>query len=526
LLVKPEILIELEKDTMAWGKFFFPHHLNRLPTPKFHLELLALGEDNRYSAVMAPRGSAKTTILQFLSTIKDMICDDQVFFICLVSNTFGNAGQSLRTIIEEFKNNEKLNKYYQIEVKQDAFGQSVVCVGGKEILVRCWGEEQLAKMRGIKFGAYRPNLIVVDDLENDELVRSRDRRNKLKEDFDTALMPCVDIYHKIRVVGTNLHDDSLMADLVLKNEYPEFATRFYQALIDEGKDTERSLWGDRWTVEDLKEIRASKPLKFAKEYQNDPLAGGLDNFKKEDFRYWAIENMDYLLFDESGRIKSRGSLYDCRAAIACDLAWEDKRSADYTVVLPGFLTPDGDILLDNYLCKRGVRPSELEEYLFTLESRLRGITSGTVPIGFEKAKLEKVMKFLLQKAMKRRNRPLYLKDIPWGSDKVERIVSRLQPYYNQHMIYHKRGMGEFEGQLLRIPSGKHDDLPDAAQGLVTLFQSPKKIKKKKSEDMDMFAYLQENCIAGREKPRKGSSSRFYKKQKRSIYKETPLTCKK
>jgi hypothetical protein len=427
----------------------------------------------------------------------------------LVSNTFENAAQSLETIKEEVKNNEELNRAYVIKIVQDSFGKCILDVSGKQVLVRCWGEEQIPKMRGTKFGAYRPNLIVVDDLENDELVRSPERRRNLKDNFDSALLPCVDIYHKIRVIGTNLHDDSLMSKIVLSNggEYAGFVTLFYKALIDEDKATERSLWPERWSVEDLRKLKEANPEKFAKEYQNDPVYGTMGNFMKEDFRYWRIENMDYVLFGYDGEIVGRGALSDCKAAVGIDLAWEEKKRDDYSAVIPGFLTPNNDVLIDTYLCKKGLRPNELEEYLFTLVPRLESITGGIVPIGMEKAKLEKVMKWFLKQAMRRRKKTLVLKDIKWESDKISRIVTTLQPFYTNHMLYHKKGMHQLEDQLLRVPSGTHDDLPDAEHILVKLLKDPKKVTKVEEEKFNMWEYL-----TRRDNDRLNSKSVFYVKR--------------
>ena len=99
--------------------------------------------------------------------------------------------------------------------------------------------------------------------------------------------------------------------------------------------------------------------------------------------------------------------------------------------------------------------------------------------GFEKAKLEKVMKWLLAQAMRKRNHYLILKDLQWDTDKIQRIETRLEGRYAMQTIYHKKGMEELEHQLLRLRAGVHDDLADALQGVVQLLQFPKaKVKPK------------------------------------------------
>ena len=49
-----------------------------------------------------------------------------------------------------------------------------------------------------------------------------------------------------------------------------------------------------------------------------------------------------------------------------------------------------------------------------------------VQFGFEKAKLEKVMKWFSREAMRRRNKFLWFRDIEWGTrDKIEKIMTVL-----------------------------------------------------------------------------------------------------
>ena len=61
-------------------------------------------------------------------------------------------------------------------------------------------------------------------------------------------------------------------------------------------------------------------------------------------------------------------------------------------------------------------------------------------------------------------------------------------------------MGDLEHQLLRVPSGTHDDLPDALQGLVQLLQFPRSKPKPKVED-DAFEWWRKQAIEYRT-PRK------------------------
>ena len=157
-----------------------------------------------------------------------------------------------------------------------------------------------------------------------------------------------------------------------------------------------------------------------------------------------------------------------------------------------------------------MRPDEIEEALFALEAKMVALTGSAVPIGFEKAKLEKVVRWLLAQAMRRRSRFLWLKDLKWDHDKITRIVTRLSNRYRAHAVFHKRGMSELEAQLVRIGSAAHDDVADATQGLVQLLEYPK-VKQKQATQDDAFEKLRKFAIESREK---GKKPFIYGKDKR------------
>lgn len=495
-----ELLHELELNSLAWGLFFCPKHFT-VPSPFFHLEMLDAVHKYRWVAIASPRESSKSTLLTFLYPIHSVSFKKRRFIV-LVQNTYAKACGSLNTIKEEIRNNKRVGEFYRMSFEKDSEGDTVIVhPDGFKTRVLCKGHEQIGSVRGEKFGPYRPDLIIGDDMEDDVMVRSRERRENLKNEFDDALIPAGDAaLCQYVFVGTLLHDDSLMSKLVSKNYYPEYKKYLYRALnIKNGKEI--SLWKEKWSLERLKQIQAEKPSVFAKEYQNDPVAGAMGKFSKDDFRYWTVENNEAVLFDNESRIIAKHPLHTCKAAIACDLAWEEKREADFSVILPGFLTPTSDILLESYICKKGMRPYEMEEVLFSMEERLRLLTGGSVPIGLEKAKLEKVMRWWLQQAMRRRNRYLILKDLIWDTDKIQRITTRLEPRYAQHAIFHRRGMGELEHQLTRFPSGVHDDLADAAQGLCQILQHPKHGKKVTPKDDTEFQWWLDMAHKSLKKPK-------------------------
>lgn len=483
-----EVMDLVSEDIMTWGQFFFRNHFTK-PSPRFHYQLISQAAKNKHFAVASPRESAKSTYLSFLYPFHRIVFKKEPFIV-LISNTFKKAAMYLESIKMEVNDNKLLKeKFPGMSMPRDAEGDTIFGhADGYKTQFLCKGVDQIGSLRGVKFGPHRPGLVILDDVEDDELVRSPERRMQLEAEFDEVLGRVGHEGTQFIIVGTILHDDSQLAKLVDPNKYSKFKKIIFKAHIDADTPKERSLWPDKWSVDDLKELRRLKPNVYAKEMQNDPVAGSNVRFRKDDFRYYSIESRNAILGD------AKYSLSECKAGIACDLAWKEKRESDSSVILPGLLTPASDILIMPYINQKGLRPDKLAELLFDMVDHLEKLTGSAVPIGFEKAMLENVSKWFLKREMKARNKFLILKELKWDLDKNQRIETRLLPRYLNHSIFHQHNMGDLEHQLQRFPYGVHDDLIDAEQGLVQVLQFPKLAKQKAVTD-DAFMWWREQAIA-------------------------------
>lgn len=506
-----------EQNPILWAKHYFPHHL-RDRSPYFHWIIIKESMDNKFFACEAPRGSAKSTVLSFIKP-SHAICFKRKRFIVIVQNTYKKAVGTLESIKDEIRYNMQLKNDFGITLEKDAEGDTIFrSRDGFRTRILCKGVEQIGSIRGEKFGAYRPDYILGDDMEDDEMVKSPERRQSLKDLYDNALIPAGDIKNlDVDIIGTILHDDSLMAELVSVHKYSEYRKLFFKARFENVVTGIReSLWPERWTVAELDEMERLKPEAFAKEMQGDPSSGSLETIRREDFRLWNIQENQVVLYDDVGSVISRWNLRDCRAAVGIDLAWEEKKANDFAAIVPGLITPANDLLVDTYINKKGLRPDEFENIIFDMNARYEAMTGKRVCFGFEKAMLEKLMKWFLKEAMKRRGKFLWFKDIAWGTtDKVARIMFRLANRYSQHSIYHRRGMGDFENQLIRLRSAAHDDICDAAAMLPEMLSSATTVAKDAPKE-DLFRFLQKNTTGYKLKQQRESKYMFGAKTKMSV----------
>ena len=159
-------------------------------TPECHLEWWGLCcSDEPFVAIAAPRGHAKSTTITHCYTLASVLFKDRRF-VLVVSDTYEQAVLFLKDIYTELVDNDELAALFgKITFEKEAENDIIAKLeDGTRFRIMAKGSEQ--KVRGIKWDGMRPDLIVCDDLENDEIVLNKERREKFKKWFTGALLPC------------------------------------------------------------------------------------------------------------------------------------------------------------------------------------------------------------------------------------------------------------------------------------------------------------------------------------------------
>ena len=196
------------------GSLLLKRYDKATPTPQCHLEWWELCCSTKpLVAIAAPRNHAKTTAITHAYTLANVLFRKRKFVV-LVSDTETQAIDFLREIKEELKSNDDLISLFEIDTFiKDADSDIIVSFKDKtKFRIMARGSEQ--RVRGLKWDQFRPDLIVCDDLENEELVYNKDRREKFRKWFYGALLPARSRDGIVRVVGTILHMDSLLNRLM------------------------------------------------------------------------------------------------------------------------------------------------------------------------------------------------------------------------------------------------------------------------------------------------------------------------
>lgn len=499
-------------DLEYFGKAYFPHYFSR-PTPEFHRELDKIWMNGVLKsflpttkeivkkisrlpgckrAIAAPRGHAKSTNLTFKDTIHAVVYEYK-HYILIISDSSEQAESFLENIRTEFEENEALLEDFGN--LQGKVWRSDVVLTSTDIKIDAIGSGK--KVRGRKHRNWRPDLIVLDDIENDENVRTLEQRKKLESWYFKAVSKAGDDYTDIVYVGTLLHYDSLLAK-ILKN--PGYKTVKYKAVlsfsinkglwdkwesiyIDLGNDEREKdaieyfnthkvemlegtqvLWEDKLSYYDLMVMKVTEgEASFNSEEQNEPINPEDCLFNEEWLDYYneaAIDFSDKVFkffgFVDPSLGKSKKSDYSAIVTIAKDT------KSGYMYVL------DADI--------ERRHPDKIISDVLAKEVWLRKTyKSGYTKIGAETNQFQWFLKEELAKASAKASLYLPIQEVPQTSDKTMRIQTLQPDIKNKYIKFNPRHKLLLE-QLKYFPMSDHDDGPDALEGCRTIAKNSNKLR--------------------------------------------------
>lgn len=429
---------------------------NPKPIPAFHKEMWALCADDHVKvAIAAPREHAKSTAITHAFTLSMMLFRVKEFCL-LVSDTEGQAIEFLGDIRAELDENKALRETFGIKKLLKSTETNVICQMKDGHLFRILAKGSEQKVRGLKWRNKRPDLIVCDDLENDEIVMNQERREKFRKWFMKALVPCGSDTCWVRVVGTILHLDSMLQRLL---EDKTWVTKKYEA---EDGNFNNILWPEKFSEERLRAIyqgfkEQNDAEGYAQEYRNRPVA-------IED----AFFNKDYFIdFERDGE---RALLPNLEYFAAADFAISEKEKADSTAIVVGGMSPEGILHIVDVRHGHWDADVIIDELLSV--QKAWNINTFT----FETEKIDKAIGPFLYRAMQRGTDVLskhpagiYInihKETPTKS-KTMRATSIKAMHKSRSIRYDKSASWykDFDEELSMVsasgPRGRHDDMFDA-----------------------------------------------------------------
>lgn len=412
----------------------------------------ALDDPSKQKVVIAaPRGWGKTTIDTVAFPARN-ICFKQKHFIVHVSNTAdkalmdaANLKQAL--ITQDIERGDIIPTVFG-NLKTDNWAAKQFEAGQTFVLPRGAGQQ----IRGINFKGYRPDLIVVDDLEDAEAVMNEDRRAKLKQWFFADLMNSVDRSKndwKIVVIGTILHESALLAELLKDESW----TRIRLSLCD---DDLKSNWPEFLSDEKVKALfddymAQGQADVFAREYQNKPISSIDAVFRPEYFRFY-----------EPSSIVDKEEIFF--VTIVDPAKTVKLHSDDSAVVTVGIDLTNHCIYFHD--CKAGkFYPDELLDYVFE-----QVMVHNSRVLAVEVTSLHEFITQPIKNEMRKRGCFPQFIELK-ARDKKENRVAQLAPFYRQGYVFHNRQVSsKLELQLCSFPRAELWDVMDAFAYVVELLE--------------------------------------------------------
>lgn len=415
-------------------------------------------------AIAAPRNHSKSTAVTHAYTLAAVLFREQSYVI-IVSDTVGQSVQFLGDIKKELSDNDDLRNLFGVKDFLKETEDDLICQmdDGHLFRIQAKGSEQ--KLRGLKWKNRRPGLIIGDDMENDEIVMNRDRRLKFKRWFYGALLPALSDKGQIRLVGTILHLDSLLENLMPSSLLKTIKNGHKQLIQEDLKeytnsrlpwksikyrahtsDYSKLLWPQKKSAAVFRALRedyARQGLSdvYSQEMFNIPIDEQDTFFKKQDFTAMRPED------------KKKKLLY----YITCDLAVSQAQRSDYSAFTVAGMDDESKLHLI-YVVKERLDSLQIVDTMLALNRIYKPVL-----FGIEKGTIQKSIGPYLNEAMQSRNEYISLALLSPSADKLTRARSIQARMRAGAVKFDKDGewYQAFEDELLRFPRDKHDDQVDA-----------------------------------------------------------------
>jgi len=455
-----ELVAECDRSLEAFCRVFFPDTFYKQFSPAIHGPIFDILDDDsiQLAAIAAPRGVGKSTICNTIFPLKRIVYRDSNYIIP-VSATENAAVEQAADVKDQLLENELLRAVFgsmEPTERHDQFGQREwVTSTGCKMMPRGAGQQ----VRGRKFRGNRPDLIIVDDLENDENVENEELRLKLKRWFFSALLNSVDRGRsdwRVIVIGTILHEDSLLNNLLDKERYPDWRT----VRLELCDDNYKSNWPEHLPDEKVRELadsyRRDEMLDvFYREFRNIPIATEQQGFKDKFFLHYREEDVK---LNEDPRVET---------VILADPARTMKTGSAHTAVVAVGIDTVGGKLYVRDIEEGAMSPPMLYDAMFDMAQKYNALVLAPEVTG-----LNEYITYPLQNEMLRRGRHYILIEVKPREGKTgPRRSAGLIPLYRDGLVYHEeRCAGKLERYLKQWPRPSYWDVIDALAGVIFVME--------------------------------------------------------
>lgn len=446
---------KLKDNVLLFGKIVMPKTFY-VNSPEFHKEITKSLEDTkcRYLNIIAPRGSAKSSLVAGVYVLHHLMFSEGQKLILLTSRTQYHAIlllQYIKDILDYSPEFRAIFGYWGQQSAKKWTGTEIVLKDGSAIVCKGTGQQ----VRGIKYGNQRPTLAIIDDPEDENNTKTSEAMESNLRWLLQSVVPSVDSHKgRIIVIGTPLHERCMV--LTLKS-VPSWKSLHYKYINTDENGKEYSLWEEMKSLDTLKSIKKDheeigRLSVFYKEYQCEVIGDEDRLFSADYIKYYDGE---LVIEDKETFLNVDGKKKRVNVSIGIDPASSTSAHADFSVIMPVAIDSDENKYILPYFRKR-VTPLVLADEIIAYYKKLKPIKTRIESSGYQD-----MLRQYIRKECEREKiyiSGLDIKETPRAS-KSYRLES-MQPDFARGKIFMKRNMQELQDELLLYPRGKHDDLLD------------------------------------------------------------------
>lgn len=459
---------------------YFGHYME-YEFGNFHREMFDLSSDENIKTLVitATRGVGKSTILNMSLAIWMVLGKEKKKFIIILSHTQAKARQHFINLRKELEENKLLRSDLG-PFKEDSgeWGSSLVLPYYDARITFASTEQSI---RGMRHKQHRPDLIIADDLDDNDSVKTLDSRNKTYDWLVKDIIPAGDANTKLIMIGTLLHEDSVI--MRFKKEILEGKRsgvyKEYPLIDDDGVILWQSKYPDKLAI-DAERLRIGNEKSWHQEY--------LLKIVSDADR---VIHPEWIIFYE--KLPKRIPENRFRQTLtAIDLAISERDRADCTAMVSASVYGYGKNM------KIYIHPHPVNERL-------------DFPKAIEKAKLissslshnGKKTKLIIEDNMYQRAFPQMLQKDKYPAEGVQSVgdkrtrLTLINPTVEAgQVLFPKEGAEVLIQQLVGFGVEKYDDLADAFAILVgeVIKHNP---SRSPSEGLQMMLDVQEESMRGR-----------------------------
>lgn len=430
----------VRKSHFWFFHYYFGRNYVKYPTADFQREIFQLTEDQDIQNIVitAFRGSSKSTIITLSYIIWSIVGEQQKKFPIILGKTQSSAQYYLMHIKKELEQNDELRRDLgPFREESNQWGAQSLILPQYGARISIGSVEQ--SIRGIRHNQYRPDVIICDDLEDYDSVKTKEGRDKLFNWLTGDVLPAGDRNTRMIFIGTPLHHDSLLMRLknIFQEGDPKSVFKQYPIVDENGV----CLWPGKFPTQkdiDDERVKCFNPIAWQREY----LLKIVDREDQIVQREW-IQYYDLL----------PPANFHTYHATGIDLAISQKDNADYTAMVSAQVQGREEKL------RIYILPNIVNERLTSLETieRAKFISKSThggklfiEDNGYQQSIVEHLKNY---------NYPAI--GVRSMGDKSERLRTVSFLLQSGKVLFPKKGAEQLITQLLGFGSERHDDLVDA-----------------------------------------------------------------